>query len=109
MVTVVHKKVVALVLLNRPVRAPEVERLLGVLGVLGDIMCSKVVPDDGFVVVGAGKTLRRAPDAPGEINRRLVCDCGIPFLTRVATVQRVRATVPLDVSHVSGTDSPGEA
>ena len=49
---------------QRPVRTPEVECLLGVLRVLAGVLRSKVVPDDSFIVVDAGKTLRRTPDAP---------------------------------------------
>ena len=55
MVSVVHKKVVSLVLLKRPVRTPEVECLLGVLRVLAGVLRSEVVPDDSFLVVDAGK------------------------------------------------------
>ena len=64
MVSVVHNKVVFLVRLKRPVRTPEIECLLGVLRVLAGVLRSKVVPDDSFIVVDAGKTLRRTPDAP---------------------------------------------
>ena len=67
---------------QRPVRTPEVECLLGVLRVLAGVLRSKVVPDDSFIVVDAGKpfvaprTRRCSQPSPGtRLSETLPSPC----------------------------------